>query len=118
MMRTSARMSSINCQMIAAREVSITAMRDVTNEEMYVELDSHANTVCIGPNCHIIEYMQEMVNVEPYHPQYKAMQNISIVQAASAYDDPETGVMYILIFNQTLDFTQSLPLTLVNLNQM
>jgi len=118
MMRTSARMSSINRQIVAAREVSRAAMQDVTNAEMFIELDSHADTVCVGANCCIIEYMQEMVNVEPYHPQYKAMQNVSIVQAASAYDDPETGVTYILGFNQALDFTQSLPLTLVNPNQM
>jgi len=118
MMRTSARMSSINWQMVAAREVSRAAIQDVINAEMFIKLDLHADTVCVGVNCHIIEYMQEMVNVEPDHPQYKAMQNVSIVQAASAYDDPETGVTYILVFNQALDFTQSLPLTLVNLNQM
>jgi hypothetical protein len=117
-MRTSARMSSINRQMIAAREVSRAAIQDVTNAEMFVELDSHVDTVCVGVDCCIIEYTQEMVNVEPYHPQYKAMQNVSIVQAASAYDDPETGVIYILVFNQALDFTQLLPLTLVNPNQM
>ena len=72
MMRTSARMSSFNRQSIAAREISRATMRDMTNEPMFIELDSHADTVCVGANCRIIEYMQEMVNVEPYHPQYRA----------------------------------------------
>jgi hypothetical protein len=119
MLRTSARLSSISPQKnIAAREISKAAMRDMTTEPMFIELDSHADTVCVGSNCRIMEYTQEMVNVEPYHPQYKVMQNVSIVQAASAYDDPETGITYILVFNQALDFTQSLPLTLVYPNQM
>jgi len=116
MMRSSIRRSATR----HPREISRAAMQNAINQnqEMYIELDSHADTVCVGANCRIIEYKQDMVNVESYHPQYKAMQNVAIVQAASAYDDPETGVTYILIFNQALDFTQSLPLTLVNPNQM
>jgi hypothetical protein len=115
MMRSSMRMNTTRYPI--AREISRAAMMDA-KQEMFIELDSHADTVCVGANCRIIEYKQEMVNVEPYHPQYKAMQDVAIVQAASAYDDPETGTTYILIFNQALDFTQSLPLTLVNPNQM
>lgn len=116
MMRSSIRRSATR----HPREISRAAMQNAINQnqEMYIELDSHADTVCVGANCRIIEYKQDMVNVKPYHPQYKAMQDVAIVQAASAYDDPETGITYILIFNQALDFTQSLPLTLVNPNQM
>jgi hypothetical protein len=44
--------------------------------------------------------------------------NIPIVQAGTAYDDPNTGETIILIINQGLYFGDSLPVTLLNPNQM
>jgi hypothetical protein len=46
------------------------------------------------------------------------MQDIPIVQAGTAYDDPNTGETVILIINQGLYFGDSLPVTLLNPNQM
>ena len=46
------------------------------------------------------------------------MQDIPIVQAGAAYDDPSTGEIIILIINQGLYFGDSLPNSLINPNQM
>jgi hypothetical protein len=66
MMRSSMRMSII-CHDNIARRVSRARIAAEEANEMFIELDSHADTVCVGANCHVIEYKQEMVNVEPYH---------------------------------------------------
>jgi hypothetical protein len=96
------------------RKISIATRSDLlTSREFFIELI----TVCIGANCCTIEYWQEILNVEPYHPQYRAMRDIAIVKATSACNDPEAGITYIIIFNQALDFTETLPLILVNPNQ-
>ncbi len=46
------------------------------------------------------------------------MQDIPIVQAGIAYDNPDTGETVIFIINQGLYFGDSLPVTLLNANQM
>jgi len=46
------------------------------------------------------------------------MQDVPIVQAGTAYDNPETGETLILIINQGLYFGEGLPVSLLNPNQM
>jgi hypothetical protein len=46
------------------------------------------------------------------------MKNVPIVQAGTAYDDPNTGKTYILVINQGLYLGYLLPNTLVNPNQI
>jgi hypothetical protein len=84
----------------------------------YIELDSHADTSVIGNNCRVISYTDKTCQVAPYHPHYDSMQDIPIVQAGTAYDDPNTGETMILIINQGLYFGDSLPVTLLNPNEM
>ncbi len=86
-------------------------------QESFIELDSHADTSCIGANCRIIAYTDKVCSVSPFHPKYKAMDNIPVVQAGTAYDDLDTGKTYILILNQSLYMGDALPSTLLNLNQ-
>jgi hypothetical protein len=78
----------------------------------YIELDSHADTSVIGNNCRVISYTDKTCKVAPYHPNYDSMEDIPIVQAGTAYDDPNTGETVILIINQGLYFGDSLPITL------
>jgi hypothetical protein len=85
---------------------------------LYVDLDSHADTACIGSNCRVLAYSSFEVDVQPYHPQYKSITGVPVVQAATAYDDPETGTTYILVINQGLYFGDTLENTLLNPNQM
>jgi hypothetical protein len=56
----------------------------------FLEIDSHADTCCIGATCCIISYTDKMCHVDPYYPKYRAIQNISIIQAATACDHPDT----------------------------
>ncbi len=56
----------------------------------FIELDFHADTSCIGANCHIIAYTDKVCFVSSYHPKYKALENIPIIQASAAYDDQNT----------------------------
>jgi hypothetical protein len=83
----------------------------------FVELDSHADTSCAGANCHIIAFTDKVCSVSPFHPKYKALENIPIVRAATAYDDQSSGKTYMLILNQSLYMGDALPATLLNLNQ-
>jgi hypothetical protein len=52
------------------------------------ELDSHANTCVIGPNCVILEFTDQDVNVSAYSDHLETMNNVPIVTVATAYDDP------------------------------
>lgn len=84
----------------------------------YFDLESHADTSVIGANCRVISYTDKLCQVAPYHPNYATMQNIPIIQAGTAYDDPNTGETIILVINQGLYFGDSLPNSLINPNQM
>jgi hypothetical protein len=85
--------------------------------ERWVELDSHADTVCAGANCIVLETTNQVVDVTPYNSEkYEAETNIPIVKAATAYTDP-TGTTYILILNQAL-YLPDLNHSLLNPNQM
>jgi hypothetical protein len=84
----------------------------------FVELNSHADACTIGANCTVITYTEKTCNVTPYRPEYQALQEILIVQAATAYTNPETGETYILVINQELYMGDALPSTLLNPNQL
>jgi hypothetical protein len=84
----------------------------------FIELDSHADTSVIGNNCRVISYTDKTCQVAPYHPDYDSMQDVPIVQAGTAYDNPDTGETLILIINQGLYFGEGLPVSLLNPNQM
>jgi hypothetical protein len=88
-----------------------------TQHESFIELDSHADTTCVGANCRVIAYSDKVCSVSPYHPKYKSLENVPIVQAGTAYDDQNTGKTYILVMNQSLYMGDTLPTTLLNLNQ-
>jgi hypothetical protein len=92
--------------------------RDAIDIGEYIELDSHADTSVIGNNCRVISYTDKTCQVAPYHPNYDSMEDIPIVQAGTAYDNPNTGETVILIINQGLYFGDSLPITLLNPNQI
>ncbi len=86
-------------------------------EQSLVELHSHMDTSCVNANCRIILYTDKVCSVSPFHPKYKAMENIPIVQATTAYEDQDTGKKIILIFNQSLYMGDALTSSLLNLNQ-
>lgn len=82
-----------------------------------LELDSHADTACVGPECSILSVTEKVCRVNAYHPRYNAFEDIPVVQAATAHDDPETGITYILVINQALQIP-GMGVTLLNPNQL
>jgi len=70
-----------------------------------------------GADCRILSVTDQVCQVLPYHQDYQPFDEVPIVQAATAYDDPNTGITYILIINQALQIPH-LETTLLNPNQM
>ena len=58
------------------------------------ELDSHADTCCLGENCLVIHDTEQLVSVEPFDKKLGSQQ-VKIVTAAVAYDCPATPGMYL-----------------------
>jgi hypothetical protein len=83
----------------------------------FAELDTHADTTCVGVDCRILSVTDQVCQVLPYHKGYQPFDEVPIVQAATAYDHPETGITYNLIFNQALSIPD-LETTLINPNQL
>jgi hypothetical protein len=110
-------MSHHNAPGITIANVQSTVQQNHIISE-FLELDSHADTCCIGSNCRIIAYTDKVCEVSQYHPEYQPIMNVPIVQAGTAYDDPITGKTYILVINQGLYLEKMLPQTLLNPNQM
>ena len=84
----------------------------------YCELDSHADTTCFGSNFTLVYSTDQRCDVAPYSSEYKAMEDIPIVGAATAYDDQTTGQTTILLFHQGLWFGNKLDHSLINPNQL
>ena len=65
-----------------------------------------------------MHYTGRECDVSPYTEAYKPIQNVPIVQAATAWQSPQTGQIYILIFNEALWMGDTLNHTLINPNQL
>ena len=52
------------------------------------ELDSHANMVVLGKHCVVIENTGRVAQVNPFTPDYKALERVPIVDAAVLYVCP------------------------------
>ena len=82
------------------------------------ELDTHADTIVAGKNCVVLHYTGKVCDVEPYHDDYDSMKNIAIATGATAWQSPESGQCYILVFNEALWMGNHLTHTLINPNQL
>ena len=81
------------------------------------EIDNHADTTCFGSNFTPISFTGEHCEVSPFSDEYSKMTDIPVASAATAWDDPVTGLTTILIFNQGLWFGTKLENSLINPNQ-
>jgi hypothetical protein len=77
------------------------------------ELDSHADTSVAGPNFVVLEYTDMSCNVSPFCKTYESKENVPIVKAATAYDDEDTGLTYILVLGQALYFGEEVETSLL-----
>ena len=66
------------------------------------ELDSHANMVVVGNNCLIIEWSGRTAVVNPFTPDYDALPEVPIVDAAVMYECPTSGKESILLVRNAL----------------
>jgi hypothetical protein len=82
------------------------------------ELDSHADTCVAGSNCVVMEVTNQTVNVSAFTEAHGVMENIPIVTAATAIDDEETGITYILILGQCIYMGDKMKSTLLCPNQL
>ena len=67
------------------------------------ELDSHADTCCVGRHSVVLTRTSQTVRVEGFLPSLGSV-SVPIVTAAIAYDDPHTMQTFVLIVNQALYF--------------
>jgi hypothetical protein len=82
------------------------------------DLDSHADTCCAGSNCSVLSLTGEQVSVTPFSDTYQAMPDVPIATVATAYDDPTTGHVTILVINEALYLGDRLGHTLLCPNQL
>ena len=71
-------------------------MDDPDDRESIIELDSHTNMPVISRHAQIISDTGQVAEVNPFTPDYKAM-NVPIVDAAIQYDCPYDDQTYMLV---------------------
>ena len=54
----------------------------------------------------------------PYDYPYAPVSNVPIISGATAYDDPDTGLTWLLIINEDLYYGDKPDHTLINPNQI
>lgn len=87
-------------------------------QEGRCELDSHADTIVAGNNCVVLELTGKTVSVTPFSEEYSAIKDVPVASVATAYDDPKTGQVYILVFHEALYFGERMNHTLLCPNQL
>ena len=70
---------------------------DTSTQVQQCELDSQADTCCLGNGCQIL-YKTGKVDVGSFLEQLGELIKTKIVAAALAYDQPEMGQVYSLSF--------------------
>ena len=89
---------------------------DISTQVQQCELDSHADTCCLGNGCQIL-YKTGKADVGSFLEQLGELIKMKIVTAALAYDQPEMGQVYLLIFYQVL-LIEGMQHHLLNPNQI
>jgi hypothetical protein len=74
------------------------------------EIDNHADTTYCGSNFTAIAFTGKQCNVSPFTDSYDKIMNVPIATAATAWDNPDTGKVIILILHQG----DRLPNSLIN----
>ena len=82
------------------------------------ECDTNADTCCLGKNFLVLSYTTRTADVYAYDTSIEPIENVPIITGATAFDDPDTGTTYILVFNESLYYGTRLDHSLINPNQM
>ena len=81
------------------------------------ELDTRADTICVGKNWRILSTTGQCCNVHGFHDKFDAIKDVPVARSATAYVDQQ-GDTYILIVNEALHFGPSMDHSLINPNQI
>ena len=81
------------------------------------EMDSNADTCCLGSNFVILSYTNRTADVFPYDDSYEPMTNVPIVTGVTKFHH-EDGNEYILVINEALYYGKKLNHSLINPNQI
>jgi hypothetical protein len=71
-----------------------------------IELDSNADTCCVGEGVMIVNVTDRYVNDSPFIKSLGRIKRVPIVSSAVAHDDPRSGKVFILIIHQALHFPE------------
>ena len=84
-----------------------------------MELYSHAETIVLGSNAIIMQYTNRECDVSPYADRYEPIRNVPIVTGTMrTVTSSDTGLTYILIFNEAIWMGEALDHSLINPNQL
>ena len=75
---------------------------DLGADEARTELDSHANMAVIGRNAYILNDSRRTAQVSSFTPDYEALSEVPIVDAAILYEYPNTNKAHVLIVRNAL----------------
>ena len=81
--------------------VTVKSLDSSHNPKIQVELDSHADTSVVGSNVLIVHDHERYVDVFGYDSKSRH-KNVTTVDAAVAYDNPQTGDTSVLLINQAI----------------
>ena len=73
----------------------------VVNSKPKVELGSHVNTFAVGNNCLVIHDHNRLANVYSYDTN-NCHKSVKTVDASVGYQDPHSGLTFMLVINQTI----------------
>ena len=103
------------------REISQTRMEveeSAPNTMAENECDTNADTCVFGKNFCILAYSTRKADVYSYDKKAEPTRDVPIVQGATAYDCQESGMTYILVFNEGLFYGSRMDHSLINPNQV
>ena len=74
-----------------------------TNElETYLQLDSHADTSCLGGEALVLKYYMTPVNVQGYDPAL-GTRSYYTISGSVCYDYPLSGKIYHIVISQAIE---------------
>ena len=79
------------------------------------ELDTHADTICAGRNCRLLDRTGHCCDVRGFHDELSEMKDVPVATVATGITTSD-GIEYILIFNEVLYFGDTMDHTLINPN--
>jgi hypothetical protein len=110
--------SSVRVRHQNVSQVSYKQIHDVAQTiQGHCEMDSHIDRCVAGANCMVLEVTNQTVKVSAFSDHHEVLQNIPVVTAATAYGDPRSGIMYILILGQAI-YMESMQNLLICPNQL